>query len=510
MARFLTVFFTILSFLTLGTLCFAVILHAAYPELLSPASLSLLVYLLAGGAVAATTVGTAYAYLKYPQYSRAILFIVLVTAGIFLVHLYTINAPPTADCYDATRGVSGCVMDEVYYVPAAQTLLAGTKCAPYADNCNLEHPFLSKAFVAAGIQIFGLNDFGWRFFQVLLGTLSVPLLFGLCWMLTKKEAFSYLATIFFATDTLFFVHSSIAVIDVHAIFFALLAFVLYFSTVRFWKFDKFLLAGVALGLSGLSKETSIFFVLFLLTYNLFFGQGTNRTRLISTLKIAVAVAVVFVVGLQLYDSLFAPSLTFADHLKFMLSYGSSLKGGGWTDGLLKTLITPLDWFLYYTPVGYLVTTVTVQSGGITSSYVGVGYYGVSDRIVVWLTFLWAPYVLYLVYRKWRQSRRTGEQPLAAEPVELSNEYRLAVFSLLLLAWTYLPYLALYFYGRVTYPYYMIQSIPALAVGCSYFVTRQWFPRLMVYVLAGAVVGWFFIYYPDKNFLPTWIRVIIGR
>jgi 4-amino-4-deoxy-L-arabinose transferase-like glycosyltransferase len=499
-----------LSFLTLGTLCLAIVLHAAYPGMISPDSLSPLLYLLAGASAAATASGGAYATLRYPRHMRAILFVVLITVSVFLVHLYTINLPATADCYDSTRGVHGCVMDEVYYVPAAQTMLSGAQCAPYADNCNLEHPFLSKAFVAAGIQIFGLNDFGWRFFQVLLGTLSVPLLFGLCWMLTKKEAFSYLATIFFATDTLFFVHSSIAVIDVHAIFFALLAFILYFSRVAFWRFDNFILSGIALGLSGLSKETSIFFVLFLLTYNLFLGQGNRRTRLLTTLKIGVAIALVFVAGLQLYDSLLAPSLTFVDHLKFILSYGSSLRGGGWTDGLLRTIITPIDWFLYYTPVGYLVTTVTVQSGGNTSSYIGVGYFGVSDRMVVWLTFVWAPYVLYLSYKKWRTSKSAAEESLPSQPVEPANGYRLAVFSLVLLAWTYLPYFALYLWGRVTYPYYMIQSIPGLAMGCAYFVTRPWFPKLMVYVLTVAVVGWFFIYYPDKNFLPTWIRIIIGR
>ena len=62
------------------------------------------------------------------------------------------------------------------------------ECAPYQDNCNLEHPWLSKAFIAAGIAIFGDNTFGWRIFNVILGTFSIPVLFGVCWMATEEPA----------------------------------------------------------------------------------------------------------------------------------------------------------------------------------------------------------------------------------------------------------------------------------------------------------------------------------
>ncbi len=501
---FLLVFSAFLSSLTFAVLCTMVVLHAFSPRLLPVDWMSPLLYLLAGASSLAVASGAVHAWVKYPQHRRTLLVVTLITVGMFVVHLYTINSPATKDCFDSGRNVSGCVMDEVYYVPAAQTLLAGNKCAPYADNCNLEHPFLSKAFVAAGMAMFGGNVFGWRFFQVLLGTLSLPVLFGLCWTVTKNRSLSILATIFFAMDTLFFVHASIGVIDVHAVFFALLAFLLYFSGLRLWKLDSFVLAGVALGLSGLSKETSIFFVLFLLSYNLLVGPGGTRARVLSSVKILAAVAIVFVVGLQLYDSLFAPSQTFVDHLKFIFSYGGSLRGDGWIDSILHTPITPLNWFLYYSPIGYLVTTVTVNSGSTSSTYIGVGYYGVTNKIETWLTFLWAPYVIYLLYKVWR--RKLSETEL----LDIGNDYKLAVFALLLLAWTFFPYLGLYLYGRVTYPYYMIQSVPAVAVGCAYFVTRRWFPKVMIYVLVSAVIGLFIVFYPDKDFLPTWIRVLLGR
>ena len=133
-------------------------------------------------------------------------------------------------------------MDEIYYVPAAQALLAGEKCGPYLDNCNLEHPFLSKAIIAAGIAIFGNNDFGWRFFEVLLGTVSVPVLFAICWSLTRDSTLSLFAAFLLAFETLFFVQSSIAVIDIQMIFFALLAFIVYLAKLRIWKLDRVTLA----------------------------------------------------------------------------------------------------------------------------------------------------------------------------------------------------------------------------------------------------------------------------
>jgi hypothetical protein len=311
-----------------------------------------------------------------------------------------------------------------------------------------------------------------------------------------------------------------------------------------------MLAGVALGLSGLSKETSIFFVLFLVTYELLKGEEeSGKRRVIAVLEMLAFVGIVFVLGIQLYDSIFATSQNVLTHLKFIFSYGASLKGNGWIDAVLHAPITPINWFLYYSPIGYLITNVTVTGGGTTTTYVGVGYYGVTDKIETWLTFLWAPYVIYLVYKRWKLRKMVqasldspsspppsvpvvvvvvvaaeGENvvapptsppptPLPSSAIttlEANGEYKLAVFSLFLLAWTFLPYLALYLYGRVTYPYYMIQSVPAVAIGAAYFVTREWFPRVMVYVLIAAVIGWFFLFYPDKDFLPVWVRALLGR
>ena len=106
--------------------------------------------------------------------------------------------------------------------------------------------------------------------------------------------------------------------------------------------------------------------------------------------------------------------------------------------------------------------------------------------------MWGAYVVYL----WRKTR--GENSLQSRT---SEDFRLARFALLWVLVVFFAYVALFFYGRVTYPYYFIQAVPALAIGSAYFLTRSWFPRGIAYIVLAGVFLWFFIFYPDKSFLP---------
>jgi 4-amino-4-deoxy-L-arabinose transferase-like glycosyltransferase len=410
-------------------------------------------------------------------------------------------------CYATDKKVDGCVMDEVYYVPAAQTMLSGEKCAPYADNCNLEHPFLSKAFIAAGIAIFGNGAFGWRIFEAILGTFSVPVLFALCWTVTKNLRLSLYAAFLLAFETLFFIHSSIAVIDVGAIFFGLLGFLFYFARVRLWRFGPMVLSGAAFGLAALSKETAIFLFLVVFLYNLFLAEGSRGKILWSTIVLSLSTFFVFAFGLQVYDSLFGSgtAANFIGQTEFILRYGASLTmtpgSQGWIDSLLKTPITPLNWVTYYSPVGYLVTNVRVTAGSSAYTYVAVGYYGVTNQFEVWLAYLWGAYAIYI----WWKVRAAG---FASE--QDASDFRIARLALVWFLVVFVGYVALYLYGRITYPYYFISAVPALSIGAAYFLSRSWFPRGIAYIVLAGVFLWFFIFYPDKSFLPTQLRVWLGH
>jgi len=541
--RFWSLFLAGLAFVDLVILLAVIVLNAANPMDIEVAVMYPLFYIFAGALVSSLVLGVSWAMIRYPQHRKTLLVLMLITTGVLVAHFYTINEPTTSSCFDAQKSVDGCVMDEIYYVPAAQAILTGEKCGAYTDNCNFEHPFLSKAFIAAGIVLFGNNDFGWRFFVALLGTASIPVLFAICWRVTRDSKLSLFAAYLLGFETLFFVHSSIAVIDVQAIFFALLAFLAYLADLRLWKLNRFAIAGILLGLAALSKETAMFMVIFLVAYNLLFGGGSKRGRLSTSVQLFVVTAVVFLAGLQLYVSLLGNSSThtFLDEIHYILSYGASLKGPGWTDNVLHVQITPFSWMTYFSAIGYSVSRVSFSGG----TYVTIGYWGIPNFFEIWLTYLWAPYVVYLAVKRWRRSRAaartasmdamdardapeiassntatsvapTSEPATAAEvlvplePPPVDPAFKLAGFALMWFAITYFPYFLVFYYGRVTYPFYILPAIPAMAIGCAYLLTRSWFSRDVAYILLGGVFLWFFLYYPDKSFLPTWVRIILGH
>mgnify|MGYP002138065405 CR=1 FL=1 len=152
-----------------------------------------------------------------PNYGWALVGLVAI---IFLLHLVIIENP--SDSY---------VFDEAHYVPAAKCLLERTVC-------NEEHPPLAKALIALGIRMFGDRGFGWRLPSVVTGTFTLVLVY----LLTRRFSngrVALLAAFLLGFENLWFVHSSIAMLDIPAVLFAMLG-VYFFMGQRRW------LAGVAL------------------------------------------------------------------------------------------------------------------------------------------------------------------------------------------------------------------------------------------------------------------------
>ncbi len=296
-------------------------------------------------------------------------------------------------------------------------------------------------------------------------------------------------------------------IDVGAIFFSLLGFLFYFAKAHWWKLDTLMLTGIAFGLAALTKETAIFLFLVVFLYHLFLAPGSRRQIIKSSSELAIATLLVFVVGLQIYDGAFGSGVatTFVGQVEFILRYGASLtmtpSSQGWIDSLLKTPITPWSWVTYYSPIGYLITNVSVSGGSGSYTYVSAGYYGVTNQFEVWLVYLWGAYTVYLWWK-------TRGKTFASE-VE-GREFDLARLALLWFLVVFLGYLFLFYYGRITYPYYFISAVPSLAIGAAYLLTRSWFPPLIAYILLAGVFLWFFIFYPDKAFLPVQLRVWLGH
>jgi hypothetical protein len=161
-------------------------------------------------------------------------------------------------------------------------------------------------------------------------------------------------------------------------------------------------------------------------------------------------------------------------------------------------------------VAYYATSVTVSSSSGSYSYVAIAYYGVTNLLETWTVFVWVPLVAYVLYSRFRKAGLEQFGFDATTGPRLDGETRFAALALILFLWAYVPYLFLFIGGRVTYPFYFIPAIPAVAMGSSYWVTRSWFPKWLLAVYLAMVFVFFFVYFPEKAFLPDWLRVIIGH
>src|SRR2546426_9693164 len=207
---------------------------------------------------------------------------------LFALPLFALSFPS-----DTSNG-GGRVFDEAFYVPAAQDILHGVAS-------NLEHPFFGKVWGALGISIFGDNFFGWRIFYYLIGFLSVCVISELTNVFFSKEK-ALFAPSMLGFESIFFVHTSLLLLDGPPILFGLLGFLAYLKGRQY-------LSALAFGLSILSKETGVFFLLALGLYHLWASRRSKSFDLRSWRKIVAFVAIVaVVVGIPLwtYDSAYLP------------------------------------------------------------------------------------------------------------------------------------------------------------------------------------------------------------
>jgi len=148
------------------------------------------------------------------------------------------------------------VFDEVHYVPAARQMLEPVMPQPML---NPMHPPLAKQLIALSIWTFGDNPLGWRYPGVLLGALAVVAIYlcALALFATQGPAIAAALIAFF--NQMLFVESRIAMLDIFALAFGLLAIASFLHGFRkqrphLW----FALSGAGFGLSAACKWSGMF------------------------------------------------------------------------------------------------------------------------------------------------------------------------------------------------------------------------------------------------------------
>ncbi len=135
-------------------------------------------------------------------------------------------------CVGEPGWYTGTYFDEIYHARTAYEHLHGQR--PYETT----HPPLGKLLMAAGIAIFGMTPFGWRFAGALIGVLMLPAIYLLAKQLFKRRDLAAFSMAAFSLDLMHFTQTRIATIDSFPVFFILLS---YWFMVRYLQTDVFAL-----------------------------------------------------------------------------------------------------------------------------------------------------------------------------------------------------------------------------------------------------------------------------
>lgn len=367
--------------------------------------------------------------------------LLLIVAVVFAAHIFIIGQPFKEYVYD-----------ESFYVPAAKALLNGS-------ISNTEHPPLAKAVIAFGILVFGDNGVGWRIFTILAGTLTIVIVYYLVLKLGGTEKTALIAAFLLGFENLWFTHSSIAMLDVIAVFFSTLGILLFVLGRKIW-------AGVVLGLAMLSKETMIFILPILLLYDVLQQKKMAWKAIKPILSKTVFTAfVVFILGLWVYDVAYGAFPTPAQHIAKIFATQEVIESMN-----VSNVVSPLRWFVSFKPEPYFVRTYTIDDVKRTVEQ----YRGQPNMLFVWLAWLSVPFA-------WSAVRKR-------KPLELLN-----VLIILLL---YVTFIVISL-KRVTYPFYMLQFIPSLAIINAVFLSKM--PKTLLILYCAGVLAWFVWYFPINLF-----------
>ncbi len=136
--------------------------------------------------------------------------------------------------------------DEIYHGRTALEHIE--QINPYENT----HPPLGKVIIAAGIELFGMDPFGWRFSGTVFGILMVPVIYILAKRILRETKYASLATVLFTFDFMHFTQTRIATIDTYGVIFILL---MYYFMYRYYEMsfyrERLGKTLTMLGLSGL-------------------------------------------------------------------------------------------------------------------------------------------------------------------------------------------------------------------------------------------------------------------
>jgi predicted membrane-bound dolichyl-phosphate-mannose-protein mannosyltransferase len=330
--------------------------------------------------------------------------------------------------------------------------------------------------IALSMWLVGDNEYGFRLPSVLLGTLSILLLYLLLKRVSGDKLLSLIATFLFSFDNLVFVHSRIATLDIFVLFFMILGFYWYFGR-------RMILSGVALALSTLCKIGGLYGVLAIAIYHVgktVFGrkgdseQPALMQRLGELERLVIAYGVCFVGLLFVMDRLWVGYPSPIEHITFILNYTRALVAP-FPTGIQSN---PWQWLLNQVQIPYLKVDVNkIADGTVVGTYTSIHFNGAMNPLIIYLTL---PSILYEAYLYF--TRRDD-------------------VSLLAIAWfagTYLPFIPMaLLWNRIMYLFYFLNTLPSVCIAITSMALDQKPPKIIMGLYLLAVLGMFITMFPFK-------------
>ncbi len=424
----------------------------------------------------------------------SVLFLILVVS--LFARVYDLKEPCTEPC--STPASHTLIFDESYYVNAARVIdhinppaMAPYSGAPGGEDPNPEHPQLAKAIIAGSIKLFGDNPQGWRLPSVLFGLLALAMIYVLVRSLGGSGWLAVGATAVMATDNLLLVHGRIATLDIFGIAMMLVSAVLY---VRRWP----LLAGIALGVAGCMKETSLYLAAVFVLYEALrvlrakwvdkSAKGWVQENLRPAFIVVISGAASFLLVLWALDLLIpaydtGTKITYAGspftHFFHMYHYAGLLNAVPNATGIPST---PWEWLIDQRGINYARVAVNSVSGGkIVASRATIYFQGEINPFII---FFAVPALFAGVAQWWRDNDRVA---LFGSAWILAT-YAISVYDAQIS-------------GRVAYLYYMVVVMPGIYIVLARFFSRKGIPTAFT-------LGWsLMLIYGFLNLYP--IQTLFG-
>lgn len=409
--------------------------------------------------------------------------------------------------------------DEIYHARTAYEFIHGLPVYEWT------HPPLGKVLIAAGIKIFGMNPFGWRFMGTLFGVLMIPVIYLFAKRMFKHTWLAAVTCLLFTFDFMHFAQTRIATIDVYVTFFIMLMyyFMWRYSQMSFYDtplrktFVPLGLCGLSMGLGIACKWTGIYAgaglaVLFFWTfykrfreYRYALGDPRGKTNGIVHQHV-ISVFKTNAVKTVLFCCVFFVLLPLAIYLFSYIPYVAA-EGGGlkaiWQNqqSMLtyhgKTVVESThayssrwyQWPVMWRPIWYYSGTVSADLKEGISSF--------GNPLVWWIG------IPAFFYAMW-MAVRCRDQKAAFLCVGYLAQ---------LLPWTLV--------FRTTFIYHYFPDVPFVVMMIGYIVAQLYKKdktvKYAAFVYIGLALGLFALFYPvlagrpvDPDFVKTYLRWIPGQ